>query len=80
VVVAALAGQADRRASARVLAHLPSGWRNVRSSLERAQFDDADGTLTLGYAISGSRVVVELDGDRAALPDVEVLGANAERD
>ena len=78
-VAAALAGQAERRAQARVLAKLPSGWRNVRSALETTKFDDADGTLEVGYAIFGSRIVAELDGNREVLSDVELLSASADR-
>ncbi len=77
-VAAALAGQAERRASARVLAHLPSGWRNVRSALETTQFEDADGVVKVGYAIFGTEVVVEIDGDRETLTGIEVFGASAE--
>ena len=51
----------------------PSGWRNVRSALEHAQFEDADGVVKVGYAIFGSpergnQVVVEIDGDRDPSP------------
>jgi propionyl-CoA carboxylase alpha chain len=82
-VAAALAGQAERRASARVLSALPSGWRNVRSGLETTQFEDAGGVLAVGYAILGApnlgvQVVVELDGDRDTLTGIELLGASGE--
>ena len=38
LAAAALAGQAERRAAARVLAAAPSGWRNVRSEDQHAEY------------------------------------------
>jgi acetyl/propionyl-CoA carboxylase alpha subunit len=41
-VAAAIADQADRRARAAVLAPAPSGWRNVRSQAQHAQYRDGE--------------------------------------
>jgi acetyl/propionyl-CoA carboxylase alpha subunit len=51
-VAAALAGQASRRANARALGSLPSGWRNNPSELQRATFSrhHAD-ELAVGYRL-----------------------------
>jgi propionyl-CoA carboxylase alpha chain len=54
---AALAGQAARRAGAR----LPSGWRNVPSQLHRTQFEGFD----VGYRL-GRGLVLEVDGEQLA--------------
>jgi acetyl/propionyl-CoA carboxylase alpha subunit len=75
-VAAALAGQAERRAGARVLAHVPSGWRNARSGLQTTRFEDRTGTLGVGYAISGTQAHIELDGESRAFPEVELVDAS----
>jgi propionyl-CoA carboxylase alpha chain len=54
-LAAALAGDAARQRDARVLGGLPSGWRNVPSQLQRAEFAGHD----IGYRISRSGLVVE---------------------
>jgi acetyl/propionyl-CoA carboxylase alpha subunit len=79
LVVVALAGQAERRAAARVLASVPPGWRNVRSALARVDLEDSEGAMTVGYAITGPKVVVELEGEREGLADVELVHASGER-
>ena len=58
VAAAALAGAASRRASARVLGGLPSGWRNLRSQPQRTSFDVEGRTVHVGYGDG----VVEVDG------------------
>jgi propionyl-CoA carboxylase alpha chain len=50
-LAAALADAASRRASARVLGGLPSGWRNVPSQLQRKAFERAAGTAGSAHAI-----------------------------
>jgi propionyl-CoA carboxylase alpha chain len=60
-LAAALAGAASRRQTARVLGGLPSGWRNVPSSLQRARFD------RLGTGTGPSRFAVGYRLDRAGL-------------
>ena len=60
----ALAGQAARRASARVLGTLPSGWRNNPSALQTARYAD----LEVGYRFDRHGVLAELrvDGEERA--------------
>jgi acetyl/propionyl-CoA carboxylase alpha subunit len=78
-VAATIAGQAERRAAARVLAALPSGWRNVRSGIETIAFEDGEGTLTVGYVRHGSVVDVQLEGDPVAITAIALGAATAER-
>jgi propionyl-CoA carboxylase alpha chain len=64
VLAAALAGAATRQQTARVLAGLPSGWRNVPSALQHAQFEGlATGTgpsrFAVGYRLDRAGLVVE---------------------
>jgi len=62
-LAAALCRQAAHRAAAPVLASLPSGWRNVRSTRHRAEF-----ALCHGDVAGGQRFVVayRLDGPEVA--------------
>lgn len=62
-LAAALAAQADRRAGARVLSTVPSGWRNNRSSLSQASYVVGDSTVTVGYHVTGPAVRVEIGGE-----------------
>ena len=48
---AALAGQAQRRAQARVLATLPSGWRNNPPGLHTVVYEGRSGRLEVGYRL-----------------------------
>ncbi|MGH3174968.1 MAG: carboxyl transferase domain-containing protein, partial [Streptosporangiaceae bacterium] len=63
-VAAALSAQADRRLRASVLAHMPSGWRNVPGPLQRCSLEGRNGSIELGYRFdsSGKLDVVEIDG------------------
>jgi propionyl-CoA carboxylase alpha chain len=67
-VAAALAGAAARRASATVLGGLPSGWRNVPSSPQRAVLTGPAGTHEVTYgadmavSVTPDEVVLEADG------------------
>ena len=70
---AALAGAAARRTSASVLAGLPSGWRNVRSALQRTAYDVDGRTVEVGYGDG----VVEVDG--TALQGLRVWSASGEQ-
>jgi propionyl-CoA carboxylase alpha chain len=58
----ALAGQAGRRESARVLGSLPSGWRNNPSQLQTTAYESA----TVGYRFDRHGALAELrvDGER----------------
>ncbi len=64
-LAAALASQADRRASARVQSTIPSGWRNSPSQLQVMEFIGAQGDIEVGYRldanlcrVNGEQVVV----------------------
>jgi propionyl-CoA carboxylase alpha chain len=64
LLAAALAEQAERRASAQVLRTFPSGWRNNPSAPQQAAFSGH----AIGYRITGQHVHAEIDGE--AVPDV----------
>jgi propionyl-CoA carboxylase alpha chain len=51
-LAAALAGAAARRAGARVLASLPSGWRNVPSGSQTAVYEGPAGPVEVGYRMN----------------------------
>jgi propionyl-CoA carboxylase alpha chain len=74
---AALAGAAGRRASASVLAGLPSGWRNLPSAPQRTSYEVAGREVLVEYALrrQGTRLVV--DGEE--LSAVRLWAATAER-
>jgi propionyl-CoA carboxylase alpha chain len=55
----ALARTAARRRHARVLAELPSGWRNVPSQFERAGFEVAGETVDVGYRHTRGGLLVQ---------------------
>ncbi len=74
-VAAALAGQAERRASATIGPALPSGWRNNRSQLQQASFEGASGRHDVGYCLGGD-ARVELDGRTL---DLTVVAARPDR-
>jgi acyl-CoA carboxylase subunit alpha len=64
VLAAALAGAAARHQAARVLGGLPSGWRNVPSTLQRAQFHwlrygTGPSSFAVGYRLDRAGLVVE---------------------
>ena len=64
-VAAALALQADRRARTAVLAHVPSGWRNVPSQDQTVEFDvRGSQQVAVGYRLdrSGRLASVTVDG------------------
>ena len=64
----ALAGQAARRRDARVLGSLPSGWRNNRSQLQTAHYQDL--TVAYGFDRGGRLVELLIDGEPVADPVV----------
>jgi propionyl-CoA carboxylase alpha chain len=51
-LAAAIAGAAERRAAATVLASLPSGWRNVPSGSQTAVYDGPAGPVEVGYRMN----------------------------
>jgi len=75
-LAAALAGAATRRRDARVLAELPSAWRNVPSQFQRSAFEVGGETVEVGYRHTRGRVQVEGRDDVvlvSATPDEVVL-------
>ncbi|MGW4464529.1 acetyl/propionyl/methylcrotonyl-CoA carboxylase subunit alpha [Micromonospora sp. NPDC004704] len=50
-LAAALAGAADRRRNAPVLAGLPSGWRNVPAGAQTSVYDGPSGPVEVGYRL-----------------------------
>jgi propionyl-CoA carboxylase alpha chain len=58
---AALAGQAGRRADARVQASIPSGWRNNPSATQRVEFDRC--AVEYRLARSGELAALLVDGE-----------------
>jgi propionyl-CoA carboxylase alpha chain len=71
---AALAGQAERRATATVHPTIPSGWRNNPSQPQRAELEAATGAHTVAYRFDrqGSLMTLEVDG--APLPGARLWG------
>jgi acetyl/propionyl-CoA carboxylase alpha subunit len=81
-VAAAVAAAAGRRAEAKVLATLPSGWRNNPSGLHRSAYEGRAGRLEVGYRL-GRDARLEVNGAQvaatveAAAPDEVVLRAGS---
>jgi len=67
-LAAALAAAAARRASAPILATLPSGWRNVPSGAQTAVYNGPMGTVEIGYRL-GRAEELESWWVRAVDPD-----------
>lgn len=61
-LVAALAGQAERRAKAPVLGGLPSGWRTLRSGPQHIAFTLLDEQLDVRYRFERGRLEGEVNG------------------
>jgi propionyl-CoA carboxylase alpha chain len=75
---AALAMQAGRRAGAGVLAGMPSGWRNVRSQSQRAEFAlGAERTIAVEYRFDHAGALAELRIDGEPLEGVRLRGVAA---
>ncbi|MFC5996361.1 biotin carboxylase N-terminal domain-containing protein [Pseudonocardia hispaniensis] len=74
---AALAGQAERRAAARVLAAMPSGWRNTARGPQHITYTCGERTLEVAYRLGREGVTVDLDGE--PLPGLRLLGATPEQ-
>jgi acetyl/propionyl-CoA carboxylase alpha subunit len=63
VLAAALAAQAHRRATARVLGAVPSGWRNVPDAAQTAEFTLDGTTLAVGYRLTPAGLTATVDGE-----------------
>jgi propionyl-CoA carboxylase alpha chain len=64
---AALAAQAGNRAAARVLAGIPSGWRNVGGPPQRVTYALGERTLEVAYAFRRSGLHLSVDGQPLAV-------------
>ena len=76
-VAAALAGQAERRARATVLATAPSGWRNVPGAAQQVTFHCGGRDVDVRYRLTAARVTAEVD--RVPLPDFVLRSAEPGR-
>jgi len=65
-LAAALALQAERRAEARALAALPSGWRNVPSQDQLQEFEGRAGTLAVAYRFARGGVAARVGDEVVA--------------
>ncbi|AIJ25572.1 acetyl/propionyl/methylcrotonyl-CoA carboxylase subunit alpha [Amycolatopsis methanolica] len=61
-LAAALAGQAARRAGAPVQRAVPTGWRNVVSGPQRAEYRIGDTDVDIAYRITREGLTAEVDG------------------
>ncbi|MEU9822373.1 acetyl/propionyl/methylcrotonyl-CoA carboxylase subunit alpha [Pseudonocardia alni] len=75
-LAAALAEQAGRRAAARVQRPVPTGWRNVRSAPQHAEYRLGDTDLDVTYRLVRDSLTASVNG--AALADVAVLHASSD--
>jgi acetyl/propionyl-CoA carboxylase alpha subunit len=85
-LAAALAGQAEERAGARVLAALPSGWRNVPSQDQERAFEAGGERLAVQYRFGRDGVRARVGGEpldglrlHGAAPDAVDLEAGGVR-
>ncbi|SBT49081.1 ATP-binding protein [Micromonospora auratinigra] len=81
-LAAALAGAAGRRASAPVLAGLPSGWRNVPAFPQVTRFSGPDGEIEVRYRLDRTGGLAEWSVDPAGTgqpADVTLVGAAPDR-
>ncbi|MCM3849771.1 ATP-grasp domain-containing protein [Pseudonocardia sp. DR1-2] len=76
-LAAALADQAGRRAGAAVQQPVPSGWRNVRSAAQHAEYRAGDTDLDVTYRLGRGTLEAGVNG--TALPGAAVLAATADR-
>ncbi|MHA3701854.1 acetyl/propionyl/methylcrotonyl-CoA carboxylase subunit alpha [Jatrophihabitans sp. YIM 134969] len=72
-VAAAVAAQASHRAAAPVLATLPSGWRNNRSSPQVVGYRVAGDPVEVRYGLHGDALTAEVDG--VGLGEITVVTA-----
>ncbi|MEU4470731.1 biotin carboxylase N-terminal domain-containing protein [Micromonospora sp. NPDC023888] len=68
-LAAALASAAGRRADAKVLAGLPSGWRNVPAVPQVTRFGGPDGEVEVRYRLDRVGGLAEWSADSATDPD-----------
>jgi acetyl/propionyl-CoA carboxylase alpha subunit len=70
-LAAALADQAARRATARVLDSIPSGWRNNPSQDQMVAYRRGGSVVEVGYRIGAGEVAAQIDGEEVALSEVD---------
>ncbi|MET8232890.1 biotin carboxylase N-terminal domain-containing protein [Micromonospora sp. NPDC005298] len=79
-LAAALASAAGRRAEARVLAGLPSGWRNVPAVPQVTRFTGPDGEIEVRYRLDRTGALADWSaGPSAADSTVALIEANPDR-
>ncbi|MBM0232537.1 biotin/lipoyl-binding protein [Micromonospora sp. STR1_7] len=80
-LAAALASAAGRRAEARVLGGLPSGWRNVPAVAQVTRFAGPDGEVEVRYRLDRTGGLAEWSAEPGASdpPAVELVEATPER-
>jgi propionyl-CoA carboxylase alpha chain len=71
-LAAALAAAAERRATAPVLRHAPSGWRNVGTELQEARFRAGDDEIVVRYRFARDATVTHA----GECPDVVAVAAD----
>jgi acetyl/propionyl-CoA carboxylase alpha subunit len=74
-LAAALAAQAERRASSSVLRTLPSGWRNVPSEPQQVVFTVDGAEIDVRYRVRGRTVDASVNGE--PVPGLTLLSASA---
>ncbi len=63
-LAAALSAQAERRRDAKVMASLPSGWRNNPSQLQQSVYEGRRGRIEVGYRFDRrGKAVLAIDGE-----------------
>ncbi|MFE0590962.1 biotin carboxylase N-terminal domain-containing protein [Micromonospora echinospora] len=78
-LAAALASAAARRATAPVLASLPSGWRNVPAFPQVSRFAGADGEVEVRYRLDRAGGLAEWSTDPSDERSVTLVTATGER-
>jgi propionyl-CoA carboxylase alpha chain len=76
-LAAALALQAERRASAPVLAALPSGWRNVPSADQEQAFERRGERVVVRYRFAREGLRARVDGEPVPAPRLHAAASDA---
>ncbi|MFR9777429.1 biotin carboxylase N-terminal domain-containing protein [Micromonospora sp. MS34] len=78
-LAAALASAADRRAGARVLGGLPSGWRNVPAFPQFTRYAGTDGEVEVRYRLDRAGGLAEWSTSTGVSPAVTLVEATPDR-
>jgi acetyl/propionyl-CoA carboxylase alpha subunit len=73
-LIAALAAQAERRATTPILPELPSGWRTLPSVAQRVSFTLGDTTIDVAYRFDRRKVVASVAGTELAVSLIKASG------